>query len=331
MTHFVLRRLASMAMVLLVLAGAVFALQAISPVDPVRVKVGQSAPEAVVQAERERLGYDDPLPQRYVRYVGDAVGGDLQQSLKSGQPVASDIRSYLPASLELLLYALLIAIPLSLLLGVMSATRRRGSGVLRTLLFVLVAAPPFLLGIVGILIFYRELGWLPATGRTSLLDAPTGPTGLLTVDGLLAGRPGVTIDALKHLVMPAFALSLVPAVAVGRVLRGSIMANMRAEHVRAARSRGLGEWQLVLRHCLRNSAGPALAMAGLMFGIMFAGLTLVETVFAWPGIGLYVADSIPAGDFPAIAGVTLLLGASYVVINTIVDVLQAVADPRIRG
>jgi peptide/nickel transport system permease protein len=330
MTLFLLRRLGSMAMVLLVLAAAVFALQRISPVDPVRVKVGQNAPAAVVEAERHRLGYDQPLPQQYVRYVGDAVGGDLQQSLRTGQPVASDIGDYLPASLELLLYALLIATPLSLLLGIASATRRRGAGLLRSGLFVLAAAPPFLLGILGILIFYRDLGWLPATGRSSLVDAPTGPTGLLTLDGLLHGQPDVTVNALQHLVMPAIALSLVPAVAVGRVLRGSIMANLRADHVRAARSKGLSEWQVVLRHCLRNSAGPALAMGGLMFGIIFAALTLIETVFAWPGLGLYVSGSIPKGDFPAIAGVTLLLGASYVVINTAVDLLQAVADPRIR-
>jgi peptide/nickel transport system permease protein len=236
----------------------------------------------------------------------------------------------LPASLELLLAALAIGVPLSLLLGITSAVRSRGSGTLRGGLFVLAAAPPFLLGILGILIFYRDLGWLPAGGRTSLVDAPTGPTGLLTLDGLLNVQPDVTLDALRHLVMPAFALALVPAVAVGRVLRGAIMANLRAEHVRAARSKGLSEWQLLLRHCLRNSAGPALAMGGLMFGIMFASLTLVETVFAWPGIGLYVAQSIPKSDFPAIAGVTLVLGALYVVINTAVDLLQAAADPRLR-
>jgi peptide/nickel transport system permease protein len=330
MIGFLGRRLGSMVLVLLVLAAAVFALQQISPVDPVRVKVGQSAPKSVVEAERERLGYDDPLIQRYTNYVGDALQGNLQTSLHTGRPVASDIDAFLPASIELVLAALVFAIPLSLLLGVSSALRARGSGTLRSGLFILAAAPPFLLGIAGILIFYRDLGWLPASGRTSIVNPPTGPTGLLVLDGLLQGEPEVTLNSIEHLLMPAIALALVPAVAVGRVLRGSLIANLRAEHVRAARSRGLTEWQVVLRHCLRNSAGPTLAMAGLMFGIVFAGLTLVETVFAWPGIGLYVAQSIPKGDFPAIAGVTLLLGAAYVIINTIVDLLQGLADPRIR-
>jgi peptide/nickel transport system permease protein len=327
---FLARRLGAMAMVLLVLAAAIFALQRISPVEPVRIKVGNSASKALVEAEKKRLGYDDPLPQQYVNYVGDALQGNLQTSLHTGQPVASDISNFLPASIELVLAALVFAVPLSLLFGISSALRARGSGVLRSSLFIAAAAPPFLLGIAGILIFYRDLHWLPASGRSSVVPLPTGPTRLLVVDGILHGEWNVTLDSIEHLIMPALALALVPAVAVGRVLRGSLIANLRAEHVRAARARGLSRRQIVLRHCLRNSAGPTLAMAGLMFGIVFAGLTLVETVFAWPGIGLYVAQSIPKGDFPAIAGVTLLLGAAYVIINTVVDVLQGLADPRIR-
>ncbi len=330
MIGFLGRKIVSMAVVLIVLTAVIFALEQMSPVDSVRVKVGQSASKSVVEAERDRLGYNDPIVQRYTSYLGSAVQGDLKTSLRTGQPVASDIRSFLPASIELVIAALIFAVPLSILLGVTSAMRTRGSGALRTSLFVLAAAPPFLLGIAGILIFYRDLGWLPAGGRTSIAGAPTGPTGFLVLDGILSGDLNVVVNALQHLVMPAIALALVPAVAVGRVLRGSLIANLRAEHVQAARSRGLSEWKIVLKHCVRNSAGPTLAMAGLMFGIVFAGLTLVETVFAWPGIGLYVAQSIPKGDFPAIAGVSLLLGTAYVVINTAVDLLQGWADPRIR-
>ena len=130
--------------------------------------------------------------------------------------------------------------------------------------------------------------------------------------------------------MPAFALALLPAVAVGRVLRGSIIENLRSDQVRAARARGQSEWQIIRRHCLRNSAGPTLAMVGLMIGFIFGGLTIVEPIFAYPGIGFYMFQSISQADFPAIAGVTLLLGAAYVIVNTLVDVLHAAADPRIR-
>jgi peptide/nickel transport system permease protein len=331
MVSFSLRRVAAAAAVILVLIAAVFILQQLSPSDPVRAKLGPNATNAIVAAERKRLGYDDPLPVQYVRYVGDAFTGSLQVSLRTGQPVLSDIGTFLPASLELVFFSLLLGVPLSLLLGIAGAGRWRGSGLLRFSMLTSAAAPQFLLGALGILFLYHHLNWLPATGRSGYADAPTGPTGFLTIDGLLHGRWEVTLDAIKHLIMPALALALLPAVAVGRVLRGSMIANLRADHVRVARAKGLSEWQVLWRHCLRNSAGPALAMSGLMLGLVFEGLVVVETVFAWPGIGSYVAASIPKDDFPAIAGVTMLLGASYVLVNTIVDLLQAAADPRIRG
>jgi peptide/nickel transport system permease protein len=331
MIAFAARRVGQMALVLLALTLVVFLLQRISPVDPVRAAVGPTASNQVVEAARERLGYADPIYVQYVRYVAHAVKGNLDISLRTGQPVASDIRRFGMASLELMLATLVLGIPMALALGTLSAARTRGSGVLRVLLTALSAAPSFLLAALGIILFYRVLHWLPATGQTDYVDVPTGPTGLLTVDGLISGQPAVTLDALKHLVLPALCLAALPAVAVGRVLRGGILANLRADHVRTARANGLLERDIVLRHTLRNSAGSALAMGGLMFGVLFANLAVVETIFAWPGIGQYVAQSIPRGDFPAIAGVTLLLGAVYLLVNTVVDLLQAAADPRLRA
>jgi len=307
-----------------------FILQQVSPFDPVRVAVGPEASHAVVAAARKRLGYDDPILLQYVHYIEHAVAGNLGTSLDTGNPVTTDIGSFVPASLELMLAAIVIATPLALLIGVASAARWRGGTVIRVGSIVFASAPAFVLSVLFVLLFYARLHWFPAGGRTSYLDAPTGPTGLLTIDGLLAGKPAVTWNAIQHLVLPAVALALVPAVAVGRVLRGALLSNMRSEHVRAARARGLTETALVLRHCLRNAAGSALAMTGLQIGAIFASLVVVETVFAWPGLGNYLSQAIPKGDFPAITGVTLLLGVLYVVVNTIVDVLQAVADPRIR-
>lgn len=331
MINFAARRLASMVLVLLALLAILFVLQAISPLDPVRAYVGEHASQAVVNAARRRLGYDSPLPVQYLRYVERAVTGNLGISLATGRPVLSDIRTYLMASVELVCFALVFAIPMSLLYGLLGAARWRGSGLFRTILLALAAAPPFLLAIVGVVIFYQKLGWLPASGRSGYANAPTGPTGFLTIDGILDGRLNVTVDALRHLVLPAFVLSLVPAVAVGRVLRGSIVTLMETDQIRLARAKGMSEVKIVLRHCLRNAAGPSLAMSGLMLGMLFANLIVVETVFAWPGIGSYVSQAITRDDFPAIAGVTLMLGASYVAINTAVDLLQAWADPRIRS
>ena len=192
------------------------------------------------------------------------------------------------------------------------------------------SAPMFLLGILGILIvFYQQLGWVPANGRIGVANPPTGPTGLLTVDGLLHGRFDVFADALHHLILPALVHrdrargGHRPGAALEPALR------YRSDYTRTARAKGLSESGIMTRHVLRNSVGAALSMTGLQVGLMFAGVLVIEQVFGWPGIGQYIAQSIPVADFPAIAGVTLMLGALYVLINTAVDLLQAAADPRI--
>lgn len=330
MFAFVVRRLGAMVIVLVALTAMTFALQRISPFDPVRLALGPEASHAVVAAARRRLGYDDPLVVQFLHYVANAATGNLGRSLRTGDSVISDIGTFLPASIELMLASLVLATPLALLIGVASAARWRGGTMIRMGAMIFASAPAFVLAVVFVLVFYSRLHWLPAGGRTGYANAPTGPTGLLTIDGLLHGRPDVTWDAIAHLILPALSLSLLPAVAVGRVLRGALLTHLRSEHVRSARARGLTETALVLRHCLRNAAGPSLAMSGLMVGAMFAGLVVVENIFAWPGIGSYLAASIPRDDLPAILGVTLLFGLLYVVTNTVVDILQAVADPRLR-
>jgi peptide/nickel transport system permease protein len=327
---FALTRLASMIAVVLVLVFVMFVLQRVTPVDPVRAKLGSNASKQAVAAERKRLGYDDPLPVQYVNYLGDLLHGNLQESLRTRRPVMDDIRQYLPATVELGLFSLIFAVAMGTVLGLASAARFRGSGVLRVVMIGGASAPVFLLALLGLIFFYRDLGWLPATGRTSFSNPPTGPTGFLTIDGLLHGQPDLTWDAFQHLIMPAFCIAIGPAVSIGRVLRGSLIGNLRSDYVRTARAKGLRERTVLLRHALRNSIGPALSMTGLQVGLMFAGVVVVETIFAWGGLGQYVVQSIPRADFPAIAGVTLLIGVAYVVINSIIDVLQSLADPRIR-
>jgi peptide/nickel transport system permease protein len=187
-----------------------------------------------------------------------------------------------------------------------------------------------MLAVFGILIFFGKLGWLPPSGQTSFFDAPSDPTGFMLVDSLIAGRFDVFTDALQHIVLPAVCISIGPAVAIGRVLRSSLATSLQSDYILTARAKGLSEIAILLRHALRNSVGPALSMTGLQLGLMFAGVVVIEDIFAWPGIGYYTALSIPAGDFPAIIGVTLVVGVGYVVINALVDLLQAAADPRIR-
>jgi len=329
MGRLIARRVGAMVLVLLFLVVVVFTLQHLTPTDPVHSYLGGNASKAAIKIESHKLGYDRPIVVQYVRYVGDLLRGNLQQSLRTRRPVATDLRSYIPATAELALFGLMLAGVLGTILGLATAARFKGTAIFRVITLAGASTPPFLLALVGILLFYRHLHWLPATGRSGLVNPPTGPTGLLTVDTLLHGNLGGFIDAISHLILPGLCVALIPAVSIGRVLRSSLLTTMRTDYVRTARSKGLREVKVVWRHAMRNSVGPALSMGGLQVGLMFAGVVVIEQIFAWPGIGLYTAQSIPRSDFPAIAGITLALGAAYVIVNTIVDVLQAVADPRI--
>jgi peptide/nickel transport system permease protein len=330
MTRLILRRLASMVAVLLVLVAIELFLQHLSPVDPVRVLLGPQA-SASAQAEyAHRLGLDRPLPVQYARYLAGVSHGDFGTSVRTRTNVSSDLATAVPATVELVGFAILLAATLGLVLALTSAARWRGAGVLRSVLLAGASAPPFLLALLGILVLSNRFGWLPGTGRTSVRGAPTGPTGMLVFDSLLGGRVDVAWDATQHLFLPATCIALISAVAVGRVLRSSLIDSLGANYSRTAYSKGLTKRQVLLRHSFRNSVGPALSMAGLQLGVIFASDIVVEPIFGWPGMGSYLAQSIPANDFPAISAVTIILGAAYVMTNTAVDIAQVVADPRIQ-
>jgi peptide/nickel transport system permease protein len=329
MKTFIATRLAGMVAILVALTGVMFLLQHISPMDPVKAQLGAQASAEAVAARREALGLNQPVLVQFWHYLTGAVTGDLGTSFRTRHGVASDLSTFFPATLELAMYGLAFALVLAVLLAFSTTLKWRGAGMLRAILFTGSSAPMFLLGILGLIVFYKQLGWVPANGRIGIPNPPTGPTGLLTVDGLLRGRLDVVGDALHHLILPALVIAIGPAVAIGRVLRSSLIGDIDSDYARTARAKGLPEGTILARHVLRNSIGSALSMTGLQVGLMFSGVLVVEQVFGWPGIGQYISQSIPVADFPAIAGVTLMLGALYVFINTAVDLLQAAADPRI--
>ncbi|MBS1690631.1 MAG: ABC transporter permease [Actinobacteria bacterium] len=329
MLNFLARRLSAAVVILLVLSLVIFVLQSVSPGDPARAYVGANASPEMVAAERQRLGLDDPLFTRYFHFLGGLLHGDLGRSLRTRQPVTADIATYLPATVELVVTAFVLALVLAALFALSGALRWPGAALGRGVLLLLATAPPFLLALVGIIVFFGQLGWLPARGVGDFDDP--GPFGMQTLDTLLHGQADAFGNALLHLVLPALVLSIAPAVAIGRVLRSSLQGVLDVDYVRTARSKGLTEPQVVGHHVVRNAIGPALSMAGLQLGFMFAGVVVVEQIFSWPGIGNYLAASIPVADFPAIAGVTLVLGAIYVLSNVVVDLLQALADPRVTA
>jgi peptide/nickel transport system permease protein len=329
MIGFVSKRFVSMLVILVALAATMFLLQQVSRTDPVHAYLGGNASQAAVAHERQVLGYDRPLFDQFTHYVDNALHGNLSRSLRTRRAVSTDIATYLPATIELAVTGLVLAVLFGALLGLGSAGRWRGSGIFRFLMLSGASAPSFLLALLGILLLNGKLHWLPATGDTGYVNAPTGPTGIVVIDTLVHGQLNMFGDALRHLILPAVCVSFGPAVSIGRVLRTSLETSMQADFVRTARAKGLRERTVLFRHALRNSLSAALSMTGLQIGLMFAGIVVIETIFAWPGIGLYTDQSIPPADFPAIAGVTLVLGAAYVVINAVVDILQAVVDPRV--
>jgi len=316
--------------VLLALVVVEFTLSKATPVDPARLLLGTEATEATYEAAQRRLGLDEPWPVQLYNYILNLLQGDLGISARTGEDVTDVIIGMLPATLELCAVAVVFALLGGMLLAWSSAAKWPGAGVVRAVYMAGASAPAFLVSLLAIMFLANELGWFPSGGRTSFPDAPSGPTGFLLIDTLVAGEPAMFWDALHHLILPALCISIPPAMAVGRVLRGSLLDNINSPHCRTALAKGLTGGQVLRRHVLRNSMGPTLSMSGLQLGVIFAVTIVVEMVFGWPGVGAFLAQSIPANDFTVIAAITLLLGFAYVVANTAVDIAQAIADPRIR-
>lgn len=327
--RFIALRLVALVALLLVLSLVLFTLQQISGTDPIAAMLGSNASHSQIEAVRHRLGYDQPAAEQYLRYLNGLLHGNLGTSFRTRHPVSSDIGTFLPPTIELVLAALLVALVLAATFVITSVLNWKGTGIIRGLLLVGACTPTFLLGIGGLILLYQDLGWLPAGGQVTNPDtAPTG-TGFMLIDALVHGQPGVFADAVKHLILPALALGIGPAVAIGRVFRTSVIDTLGSDYVRTARAKGLTEPRILRLHVFRNAINGALSMMGLQIGFMFAGTVVVEGVFSWPGIGSYLEDSIAVSDFPAVAGVTFVLAGVYIVANALVDILQSLADPRI--
>jgi peptide/nickel transport system permease protein/dipeptide transport system permease protein len=307
---------------------AVFCLQSIIPADPARAIAGPLTPLSSVNALRQQLGLDDPIIVQYGRFLSRLAEGDLGTSTRTRQPVAADIREYLPASLELSLAALCIGLVLAAVIAVMPRILG-GSGGLRFLLIAAGSVPTFMSALLLVYFLWFRLGWLPGSGRMSEDDIG-GPTGFNMIDALIGGRGDLSLDAARHLLLPALALALPIAVAVGRSLDSALREVMQQPYIGTARGKGLREAVVVLRHGLRNAASPALAMVGLQIRLLFGNLLIVELVFGWPGLGLYMVQSLSSADLPAVLGVTVVLGTFYILVNIVVEILQTLADPRIE-
>lgn len=324
------KRVASAAGIVVGLVVILFVLQQTSTVSPVHAMLGPGASAAAVAAESRKLGLDRPLWVQFVTYLGHLAEGNFGISYRTRGPVGPLLMSAFPATLELALFALLLAISLALVLGFTSALAVRGSSLVRILMLLAGSTPSFLIAIAGLVVLYKDLGWVPVGGQASAAYEGGAGGGMLAVDGLLSGHFALFANVVWHLLLPGLCVALGPAVSIGRMLRSSLAAGLGSDWARTARSKGLRERAVVVRHALRNSLGPTLTMAGLQLAVMLGGVVVVEDIFSWPGVGFLMAQSISSSDLPVITGVTLILGVTYVVINLLVDIVQVVIDPRQR-
>jgi ABC-type dipeptide/oligopeptide/nickel transport system permease component len=302
--RFLVRRLVLTIPVLLGVATLVFALIHLIPGDPAQAILGETASEEEVAALRTRLGLDRPLIEQYRGFLASAVRGDLGTSLRSNAPVAQEITDRLPATLELAAAAMFVAIAFSIPLGIIAAVRR-GTIVdhaATTVALAGISIPNFWLGPLLALVFAVELGWLPVSGR----------------------------GTLANLVLPAISLGAALAAILARMTRASLLEELREPYVQAARARGASQSRAVLRHAFRNSLIPVVTVIGLQFGAVLTGAVITETIFAWPGIGRLLIQSIGFRDYPIVQGCVLFIAVTYVGMNLLTDLVYGVLDPRIR-
>ncbi len=282
----------------------VFLMVRLAPGDPAVLLAGEYAPPEVVEAIRERYGLDRPLPEQFLIYLGNLLRGDLGESARSRRPVAVELATYFPNTLELATAAILVALLTGVPLGILAALRP-GSGLdlgVMTLALLGVSMPVFWFGLLAILIFSVQLGWFPVAGKGSL----------------------------AHLVLPAVTLGVNATALLARMTRGALLEVLGQDYIRTARAKGLPERAVVYKHALRNALIPVVTVAGLEFGTLLAGAVVTETIFAWPGLGQLLVGSILARDYPVVQGAVLLVAALFVLINLLVDLVYAWIDPRVR-
>ncbi len=329
---YILRRLALMVFVLWGVTLAAFLISHTLPADPAAAILGNNAREEQIIEFRAKNGLDQPLPVQYGRYMLQLVQGDLGKSLRTQNPITEDLKQFFPATLELTLIAILFSLLFGLPLGIISALNRGRWPDLLARIFALLggATPVYWLAILALSIFHEKLGWLPGPGRLDSYSLPPPvKTGLMTIDTLLVGDKQTFVDALRHLILPGIVLGAYSAALLTRMTRSALLEVLGQDYIRTAKAKGLSSRRVLNKHAMRNAALPILTVLGALFGNLLTGAVLTETIFSWPGIGGYATTSAITLDFPAVMGVTLIVGMAYSVVNLLVDLAYALFDPRI--
>jgi peptide/nickel transport system permease protein len=319
---------------LLGLAAVTFFIGRVVPIDPVIAIVGDRAPAQVYERVRQELGLDLPLIQQFWIYLKKAVSGDFGNSVLTTNPVMTDIANTFPATLELATLGTLIGVVLGIPLGILAAVKR-GSFIdqfVRVLGLAGYSIPIFWLGLMGLLVFYAKLGWVAGPGRIdvtySYLYTPV--TNIVLLDTAMQGQWDAFWDAVSHIILPACLLGYFSLAYISRMTRSFMLNELAQEYVIAARVKGLSEMRVIWRHALRNAAVPLVTVIALSYANLLEGSVLTETIFAWPGLGQYITNSLQNADMNAVLGGTLVIGTVFVLLNLVSDLLYRLLDPRTR-
>lgn len=332
---FIGKRLVYLVVMLFGVATLVFILTKMIPGDPAVANLSQRAlndPE-IVAAYRAKYGLDQPLPVQYILYMKNLLQFDLGTSMRTNKPVLSELARCYPATIELALFAIVIAAILGVLFGIISAIRRNSilDQTVRAISVTGVSIPSFWFALLVLYFFYYKLKLLPGPGRLSnAFTAPATVTGMYVIDSLLEGNIPKALDAVSHLILPGTVLAAFTMGLITRTARSNLLDVMSTDYIRTAKAKGLSRPGLIIRHALGNALIPVLTVIGLGLGNLLGGMVLVETIFNWPGVGQFAYESVLSVDFPSIIGVALLIDLNYMVINTVVDILYGIIDPRVR-
>ena len=333
MLYFTVRRILLLIPVIIGLTIIMFAIARLLPGDPVALAAGPNATQAEIDALAQQFGLDQPVWSQYLRYVGGLMHGDFGTSLLTRRPVAADIAAYLPATLELVFAAMFLAVAIGIPLGLLTAVWRNQWPDYVSQVFAIgaISMPRFFLGLLLQLCFAMWLMWLPLGGQLPIIMIPPPRvTGFLLVDSLLAGDTQVFRSALAHLAMPAVAMSLSPLATIMRMMRASTIEVMQQDYVTTARALGLPKRKILFKCVARNAISATLTVIGLYFGWLLGGTVLVETVFDWPGLGLYATKAIVSQDMMPVIGVALVIGLLFVFANLVIDLLYGVINLKVR-
>src|SRR5262245_33545781 len=334
MLRMVLKRLVLAVPSLVGVVIVTFLLTRALPGDPAAYFAGPAATREAIEQIRVKLGLDQTLPVQFVRYASDLARGDLGVSLTTGQPVATEIRTRLPASAELTLIGLIVAVSVAVPLGILAATRPGSmmDHACRVLATAGVSLPVFFTGLILVYVFYYLLGIAPAPlGRLDVFySAPPQATGFYLLDSAIAGNGETFRASLKQLVLPALTLGIFSLAPIARMTRAAMLAVLASDFIRTARASGLAPFTVVFTYAFRNAMLPVVTTLGMVFSFLLGANVLVEKVFAWPGIGSYAVEALIAADFAPVQGFVLTMAAMYVALNLLIDILYGLIDPRVR-